>query len=86
MSAAALVTVSCPPNLPATQRRLMAVLSDQDYHTLSELRSCLYDPDMAVTSTLRVHLYKLRMTLRRHRQDVACEKRGGLVRYRLVCD
>jgi hypothetical protein len=45
-----------------TQQRILAVLADGKPHRPVDLRECLGD-DMAVHSTLRVHIYNLRRLL-----------------------
>jgi DNA-binding CsgD family transcriptional regulator len=63
-----------------TQLALLAALADGYFHSRAELQGCLRD-DMAVESTLRTHLTRLRKKLRMEGKTVIYEgSRWRLVR------
>ncbi len=60
-----------PLKFTPTEEAILKVLSDGVAHTIRELRACLSD-EMAVTSTVHVHLKNLREKLKANRQDIIC--------------
>jgi hypothetical protein len=59
------------PHYTPTEQAMLKVLSDGMAHPLDDLRACLSD-ELAVSSTVRVHLLNLRKKLRTINQDVLC--------------
>lgn len=61
--------------LTPTERRIYEHLADGKGHHKKELQALLND-DMACTSTLSVHLYRLRLKLKAVGEDVICQAVG----------
>jgi hypothetical protein len=66
----------------ATQRRVLALLSDGMPHTKEQIRACLHD-DMGSLDNVKVFIYYLRRILPPG-QAIICENTGKGTRYRHV--
>ncbi len=65
------------------KQKMMDLLGDGHYHTLQELKGCLWD-ELSDESIVAVHLQGIRRELRPAGQDIICHKVDGLFRYRWV--
>lgn len=66
-----------------TQRRILALLSDNRPHTPEELHRLLPD-ELGVVTNVRAHLTELRKKLREDGEDVSCDRVNGVSYYRRV--
>jgi hypothetical protein len=66
-----------------TQKRMLALLSDRQWHSSQDLHACLSD-ELTPISNIAPHLHHLRRALRSRGQDVISQRLGGKPYYLLI--